>query len=115
MRGILHAGRIMPANPEPKSDGRIKEGVEWKMEAAPEDKKELEPEKEKKSQVQEDGAGPDYCSMETIAERWKDKPKKEDVVLTQPVSEDEVKVKTVASTLRSSSEKNPTLLLAELL
>ena len=56
------------------------------MEAASEDKEKLEPEKEKNPQVQDEEANPDYCSMEAIAERWRDKPRKKEVTSTNPKS-----------------------------
>ena len=59
------------------------------MEAASEDEEKLEPEKEKNPQPQAEEAYLDYCSMEAIAERWRDKPKKTEAAPTNPEFESE--------------------------
>ena len=75
-RGILQAGRPVQGNQESDEDSSedqveaIREG-----ETASEDKKELEPEKEKNPRNQDEEARLEYYGMDAIAERWRDKPK----------------------------------------
>ena len=84
-------------------------------ETTSEDEKELEPEKEKNPRDQDEEAKMEYCSMEAIAERWRDKPKRQEAASASPEVGQEVDVKPVASVSSTRGKKNPTLLLAELL
>ena len=116
MKGILQAGR--PVQESQISDEDNPEDQEEAVrgtKAAPEDEEELEPEKEKYPQPQAEEANLDYCSMEAIAERWRDKPKKTEAAPTNPEVKSETSVKPVASIPGTKGKKNPTLLLAELL
>ena len=116
MRGILQAGRPAHESRELDEDSsEDQEEVVREREAASEDEKELEPEKEKNPQVQDKEAKLDYCSMEAIAERWRDKPRKQEVASASPEVRDEVEVRPMASVSGIKGKKNPTLLLAELL
>ena len=88
MRGILQARRSTQDSREYDEDtqdspGDQEEAVREK-EAVSEDEKELEPKKEKNSQVQDEEANPDYCSMEARAERWRDKPRRQETASTSP-------------------------------
>ena len=116
MRGILQAGRPAHESRELDEDSsEDQEEVVREREAASEDEKELEPEKEKNPQVQDKEAKLDYCSMEAIAERWRDKLRKQEVASASPEVRDEVEVRPMASVSGIKGKKNPTLLLAELL
>ena len=116
LRGILQAGRPVQENQASEEDNPEDPGeAVWEMEAASEDKEKLEPEKEKNPQPQAEEAHPDYCSMETIAERWEDKPRTIEAASASSEVESETSVKPVASIPGTKGKKNPTLLLAELL
>ena len=115
MRGILQAGRpVQESQASEEGSSEDQEEAVRGTEAASEDEKELEPEKEKNPQPQEE-VDLDYCSMEVIAERWRDKPKKQEAASTSPEVESKASVKPVASVPGTKGKKNPTLLLAELL
>ena len=76
MRGILEAGRSPKEAQENSKDSS--EGLEEAKEkagATSEDKVKLEPEKEKNPQSQSEKEKEEYCCMEAIADRWRDKPK----------------------------------------
>ena len=115
MRGILQAGRsVQGRQTSEEGSSEDQEEAVRGTEAASEDEKELEPEKEKNPQPQEE-VDLDYCSMEAIAESWRDKPKKQQAASTSPKVESKASVKPVASVPGTKGKKNPTLLLAELL
>ena len=115
MRGILLAGGPAQENQESDEDNSEDQGKAVReTEAASEDEKKLEPEKEKNPQTQEE-ARLEYCSMEAIAERWRDKPKRLEAVSDSSEVGEEVDVKPVASVSGVKGKKNPTLLLSELL
>ena len=67
----------------------------------------MEPEKEKNPQPQAEEANLDYCSMEAIAERWRDKPKKTEAAPISPEVESEASVKPVASIPGTKGKKTP--------
>ena len=70
-----------PAHEDQESDeDNSEDQVEAVREAelASEDEKKLEPEKEKYPQNQDEEARLEYCSMEAIADRWRDKPKRQE-------------------------------------
>ena len=76
MRGILQAGRPAQESHESAVDSSEDQGEAVReAETASEDEKNLEPEKEKNSQNQDEEARLEYCSMEAIAERRRNKPK----------------------------------------
>ena len=107
-----------PAHEDQESDeDNSEDQVEAVREAesASEDEKKLEPEKEKYPQNQDEEARLEYCSMEAIADRWRDKPKRQEAALTCSEVGEEADVKPVASVSGIKGKKNPTLLLSELL
>ena len=116
MRGILQAGRIPGENQESKEDSSKEQGEATReAETTLEDEDELEPEKEKNPQSQDEEVRMEYCSMEAIAERWRDKPKRLEAASVHSEVGEEVDIKPVASVSEVKGKKNPTLLLAELL
>ena len=84
-------------------------------ETASEDKKELEPEKEKNPRNQDEEARLEYYSMDAIAERWRDKPKGQEAASAGTEVGKEAEVKPMASVSGTKCTKKPTMLLAELL
>ena len=85
MRGILQAGRIPGENQESKEDSSKEQGEATReAETTLEDEDELEPEKEKNPQSQDEEVRMEYCSMEAIAERCRDKPKQEETASASP-------------------------------
>ena len=71
--------------------------------------------KEKNLTNQDEDAKMEYCSMEAIAERWRDKPKRPEAASARPEVGEQVDIKPIASVSGIKGKKNPTLLLAELL
>ena len=116
MRGILQARRPAQENQESDEDNS-EDQVEAVREAGmtSEDEKKLEPEKEKNPWNQDKEARMEYCSMEAIAERWRDKPKRQEAASACSEVGEEVDVKPVASVSGIKGKKNPTLLLSKLL
>ena len=116
MRGILLAGGPVQEKQESDEDDSEDQGEAVReTEAASEDEKKLEPEKEKNPQAQDEEARLEYCSMEAIAERWRDKPRKQEAASAGAEVGEEADVKPVASISGTKGKKNPTLLLSELL
>ena len=116
MRGILQAGGLTEENQESdeNSSGDQEEAVR-EAEATSEEEEKLESEKEKNPWNQAEETEMDYCSMEAIAERWRDKPKRQEAASACPEVGEEVDTQPVASVPGVKGKKNPTLLLAELL
>ena len=107
-----------PAHEDQESDeDNSEDQVEAVREAesASEDEKKLEPEKEKYPQNQDEEARLEYCSMEAIADRWRDKPKRQEAASACSEVGEKADVKPVASVSGIKGKKNPTLLLSELL
>ena len=116
MRGILQAGRIPGENQESKEDSSKEQGEATReAETTLEDEDELEPEKEKNPQSQDEEVRMEYCSMEAIAERCRDKPKQEETASASPEAVEDASAKPVASVSGIKGRSKPTLLLAELL
>ena len=116
MRGILQAGRPTEEN-QVSDESSSEDQVEAVREAetTSEDEKKLEPEKEKNPRNQYEETKMEYCSMEAIAERWRDKPKRQEAASICSEVREEVDAKPVASFSGVKGKKNPTLLLTELL
>ena len=72
-----------------------------------EDKKKLEPEKEKNPRNQDEETKMEYCSMESIAERWKDKPKRQEAASICSEVGEEVNIKPVPSVSGVKGKKEP--------
>ena len=116
MRGILQAGRPAQESHESAVDSSEDQGEAVReAETASEDEKNLEPEKEKNPQNQDEEERLEYCSMEAIAERRRNKPKGQEAASASPEVGKEVDVKPVASVSGIKGKKKPTMLLAELL
>ena len=116
MRGILQAGGFPEENQESNEDSSEEQTEAIReTEVTSEDEKKLEPEREKNPRSQGEEEKMEYCSMEAIAERWRDKPKREEAASTCPEAGQEADIKPMASVPGIKGKKNPTLLLAELL
>ena len=116
LRGILQAGRFPGETQESEEDSSEGQGEAMKeVEMTSEDEEKLEPEKEKNPQSQDEEEKMEYCSMEAIAERWKDKPKQKETASALPEAMEDAGVKPVSSDSGTKGRMKPTLLLAELL
>ena len=115
LRGILQAGRSVQDDQPPEDDPKDPVEAVREPEAAPEDEEKLEPEKEKDLPSRTEEENLDCCSMEAIAERWRDKPKRIGAASLTPKAESDGGIKPLASVPGTKGKKNPTLLLAELL
>ena len=67
----------------------------------------MEPEKEKDLPSRAEVENLDYCSMEAIAERWRDQPKRVEAASITPEAEGEVGVKPLASVPGPKARRTP--------